>query len=352
MALRHLKSRGEFAPKGAFLLLAAAAVALAACGGGGSGSGSGSGSGLHRGGHVEAARATPKAGSVTQSSVGTGATTKSVTTTIELDNSNQITPKVVSDGWGFENQPVEYRETANINTTTWQVMDQSRTYSDGSKRWVRTFTDAPAGSVPDDYLVMGYWLRVPERFVDSDGGLDTGDDLADFVSSIEYGVFVNGGDPYEQANILALTGTATYTGDATAFYIDTVNDKESALRANVTVTADFGTNAELGTVTGTVNGFERYYTREPEPRELDDTELGDLGSVNLGTADIGDSDSGFFTGDTSMTVNGDSMAGKWGGQFYGNGQQPTEAPAAVAGTFGAANSAGDKVIIGTYAGRR
>lgn len=332
-------------------LFMVAAVGLTACGGGGGGGGIGSGSGLHRGGHVEATRATPTPGSVTQSSVGPGVTAKSVTATIELDSSNQLTPKIVSDGWGFESQPVDplpsNEQTVQINGNTWQVMDQSRTYSDGSKRFTRTFTDAAQGSDPgDDYLVMGYWLRVPQRFLDPDGFIANDYDLDDFVKSIEYGVFVNGGDPYEQANILALTGQATYAGDATAFYIDTAGNKESALRAAVSITADFGTNAELGTVSGTVNGFQRYYDRPPEPRELTDAELAQLGDVTLGTANIGDSDSGFFTGDTSMIADGDSMTGKWGGQFYGNGA--TE-PEAVAGTFGAANEAGDKVIIGTYA---
>jgi len=335
-------------------LLTAAAVGLTACGGGGGGGGIGSGSGLHRGGHVAAARSTPTPGSVTQSSAGSGATAKSVTTTIELDSNSQLTPKIVSDGWGFENQPLDplpsSEQTVDINSNTWQVMDQSRTYSDGSKRFTRTFTDAAQGSDPgDDYLVMGYWLRVPQRFLDSDGTIANDYDLDDFVKSIEYGVFVNGGDPYEQANILALTGTATYTGDATAIYIDTAGNKESALRAAVSITADFGTNSELGTVSGTVNSFQRYYDRPPEPRELDNTELAQLGDVTLGTANIGNSDSGFFTGDTSMTADGDSMTGKWGGQFYGDGANPTDAPEAVAGTFGAANEAGDKVIIGTYA---
>ena len=198
---------------------------------------------------------------------------------------------------------------------------------------------------------MGYWLRVPQRFVDSDGDL-VNYDLEDFVKSVEYGVFVNGGDPYEQANILALTGTATYTGDATALYIDTVNGKESTLRADVSITANFGDGSELGTVNGTVNNFERYYDDPPESHELDASELAQLGAVTLGTANIGASDSGFFTGDTSMSVNGDGMTGKWGGQFYGNPPTPTDQPEAVAGTFGAANTGGDKVIIGTYAGEQ
>ena len=336
---------------GILCLLTAAAVALAACSHSGSGlRGDGSVSALRGGGHVKAAQAVPKGGSVTQSSVGDGVTAQSVTATIALDDNDELTARVVSDGWGLADRPVERRETVTINGNAWQLLDQSHTYSDGSKRFVATFTDAPQGSVPDDYLVMGWWLRVPSRFVDSDGDLVEGYDLADFVENIEYGVFVNGGDPYEQANILALEGTATYTGDATAIYLDTANNKESPfLRADVSITADFGTGAELGTVTGTVSNFGRYPGEVPGPRDLTDTELANLGAVSLGTANIGDSHSGFFTGDTSMTVGGDNMTGKWGGQFYGNGENADVPPEAVAGTFGAANSAGDKVIIGTYA---
>ena len=353
MAIFCSDFRATAAPGRALLLLAAAAIALSACVGG---FGSGGGSGLHRGGHIDAAKAIPKAGSVTQSSVGSVTTARSVTGIIE-ESGGQLTLKISSQGWGFENVSPDSLpdsdRTVTINGRTWQVIEQSRTYGDGSKRYTRTYTDADPNSFDNDYLAMGYWLRVPQNYVGSDGELSSDYDLGDFMADIEYGVFVNGGDPYEQANILALTGTATYTGDATGVYIDTENDKNSPLRADVSITADFGDGNQLGTLSGTVSNFERYDDGPPGARELTDNELGQLGNVNLESADIGDSDSGFFTGDTSMTVNSDSLTGKWGGQFYGNDDNdPNAPPGGVAGTFGAASEGGDKVIVGTYAGRR
>ena len=99
-----------------------------------------------------------------------------------------------------------------------------------------------------------------------------------------------------------------------------------------------------------MSGFERAHDRTPEPYELTDTELGQLGAVTLDEAMIGDADSGFFTGDTTMTADGDTLIGKWGGQFYGDGTSSTDQPDAVAGTFGATD--GNKAIVGTYAARR
>ena len=70
--------------------------------------------------------------------------------------------------------------------------------------------------------------------------------------------------------------------------------------------------------------------------------------MTLGSADIGSSNSGFFTGDTSMTFDGSDFSGKWGGQFYGNGADPTDAPGSVAGTFGGATADGTEGFLGTF----
>ena len=48
-----------------------------------------------------------------------------------------------------------------------------------------------------------------------------------------------------------------------------------------------------------------------------------------------------------MTFDGSSFAGKWGGQFYGNGKADGK-PGSAAGTFGAANADGSKTIIGVF----
>ena len=341
------KLRGTTASTGVLLLLTAASVALTACGGG-----SGGGTpGLHAGGEVQAVRSIPIAGSVTQSSHhAAGVTANSVTVTVEASGS-ELTPTVRSSDWGYDNPTIDDRESLDLGGTTWRAIWSGRRYGDGSRRGVAIVTDADPNNFDDDYLVMGYWSRVPAKFLDADGSVDFDRiSLAEFMSEIEYGAFANGGDPYEQNNIQTLTGTATYSGEATAAYIDIGNEKRGDLTAAVTLTADFGSNALLGTISGRVHNFERIFDDPLVPHRMTDAEFAQLGDVTLGTANIGDSESGFFTGDTTMTADGDSLAGKWGGQFYGNGATPQDQPGAVAGTFGATD--GQKAIVGTYGARR
>lgn len=67
------------------------------------------------------------------------------------------------------------------------------------------------------------------------------------------------------------------------------------------------------------------------------------GSLTLGAASIGSTDSGFFEGDVSGTVEGTAYSGKWGGQFFGNGEADGK-PGSVAGTLGG-RSANDTVTF-------
>ena len=294
----------------------------------------------------------PTPGSVTQSSVSTnGVTSQPVTVRFELDDNDQYRLNVRSDGWQFDDALVENRDYIRadhyirINTGNgWRFHEQSRAYADGSKRFVTGFTQTNPEDFEADsnYLAMGYWLRVPQKWIAADGSLMPPADRAALVNDFEYGVFVNGGDPYEQANIQGLTERALYFGDVVAAYIDTsVPGEELALGGRVQLFADFGTSSEMGTISGRISDFKNYTV------DFDDRTQLDLGDVVLDETTIGGSQSGFFTGDTRMTFDGDDYTGKWGGQFYGNGTLPTDQPASAAGTFGVATA--DKVIIGTFA---
>ncbi len=181
-------------------------------------------------------------------------------------------------------------------------------------------TPTPAGTtttrtVQDaDYLAGGVWLYVPE----------SGD-------AYQFGAFVDGGQPFLQSRIEGLTGTAKYAGDATGIYVEKESSTAAAeigyFDAEVTLTADFGTNAELGTIRGVIDNFVEEST--------DEAIVGDP-EVTLRQADIGSADSGFFKGKTTATLSGREFTGKWGGQFYGNGATATAHPGSVAGTFGGA----------------
>jgi hypothetical protein len=177
-------------------------------------------------------------------------------------------------------------------------------------------------SVPDtDFLAGGIWVYVP--------------DDATSVDDFTFGAFVHGEDPYDQSNLTALTGEYTYTGDATGVYSVLADERNYFFDADVTLTANFGDASNLGTIGGHIDNFS-----------VDDELVEGDPTLNLGTADIGGDNSGFFTGDTDMVYEGENYTGKWGGQFFGN--DGTNPPGSVAGTFGAATSDGANSVLGVY----
>ena len=181
-----------------------------------------------------------------------------------------------------------------------------------------------------DYLAGGIWVRVPEN--------------AASVADYEFGAFMDGSDPFDQANLAGLRGTATYTGDARAVYSHETSNRNYSVEGEVSLTADFGDASSLGSIRGAITNVTG---EAPEPGWYEGS------SVTLGTAQIGSADSGFFTGDTSATdpETGDVFSGKWGGRFYGNGAAATDLPGAVAGTFGGAATTaegGRESYVGIY----
>ena len=179
-----------------------------------------------------------------------------------------------------------------------------------------------------DYLAGGIWVRVPAD--------------ADSVADYEFGAFMDGDDPFEQANLAGLTGTATYEGDARAVYSHQETNRNYFVDADVSLTADFGDASSLGTIRGTISNVTG---EAPQPDWYDGV------SVSLGTAQIGSDSSGFFTGDVSTSGTDNEFTGKWGGQFYGNGAAGAS-PGSVAGTFGAATADGSESFVGAYGAHR
>ena len=181
-----------------------------------------------------------------------------------------------------------------------------------------------------DYLAGGIWVRVPTD--------------AASVADYEFGAFVDGNDPFEQANLAGLTGTATYAAEegATAVYSHQATNRNYFVDGDVRLTADFGDASSLGSISGTISNI----TGEgPEAGWYEGV------SVTLGTAEIGNADSGFFTGDTSTRGTDSTFTGKWGGQFYGNGAAGAP-PGSVAGTFGGATDDGSESFVGVYGAYR
>ena len=295
---------------------------------------------------AEAAGNTPNPGSVTQSSTGDGVTTDSVSVSVERDVRGTVNYTVrETGGWSVDRASARVLEESNNPDDTYVEFHQApgggRGSGTGPGLYVGVITDigAPAGQggteQDADYLAGGIWMRVPAD--------------ATSVADYEFGAFVDGNDPFQQANLAGLTGTATYTGErtATAVYSDQRMNRNYIVEADVRLTADFGDASSLGSISGTVFNF-RGEGPNPGPDGVDRYE-GAI--VSLEAARIGGADSGFFTGDTSVTDGSSSdppLTGKWGGQFYGNGAAAGDHPGSVAGTFGGATADGSESFVGIY----
>ena len=191
------------------------------------------------------------------------------------------------------------------------------------------------GTVPfdTDYLALGIWVSLPKNGTTLDYDNPT------------IGVFAGGGDPFDVSHVAALTGTATYRGEALGVYTykpDTGNVSGGYAAGDVTLTADFGNGSATGTISGTISNLTW------------NDGFGLPGSLTLGAAPISGSGQASFTGDTGGTLATTTMTGKWGGQFFSNpASDSTPAdnyPGSVAGTFGATGSQANNTIslIGAF----
>ena len=191
-----------------------------------------------------------------------------------------------------------------------------------------------------DHLTYGSWLQASN-------------DAAN-VTQYAFGSFADGNDPFEQGRLAPLTGTATYRGDARGVYFDSEDAEDSYFfDALVTLTANFGSGSELGTIGGRVHDFVTLGEFDDYRRSSSTgrTAVDGNPTLTLGSADIGSSNSGFFEGETSGTYDGSAFSGRWGGRFYGNGDG-SFSPGSVAGTFGAATADGSRVLQGAFGAGR
>lgn len=163
----------------------------------------------------------------------------------------------------------------------------------------------------------------------------------DATSADEYvfGAFVDGNDPFRQSDIMALEGMATYEGGATGVYSEKTDESTSIdfFNGDVELTADFGGGSVLGTISGSITNFE--VDGKPD--------VGMVDMLSLGTAPIGSENSGFFKGIVSGSDDERMYEGNWGGQFYGNGDGNTQ-PGSVAGTFGGSSTDDAVNFVGAF----
>ena len=336
-----MKRYAKYGLLSVFFGLAVALLPLSGCGGGGSdntgssnnapptpslGLGNASEVAQNEGGQGAIAKASqnsPKAGSVTQSS---NAGSDDVTTDSVSVEARYVGDKVQyrvqnsNAGWSIDSGEDEVLD--RVGGEDWDGVELKKRLSGAD-----LYVDVYAGPVPpSDHLAGGLWVYVP----------DSATNVDDFV----FGAFVDGNDPFEQSELSALTGVVTYEGegDVTLVY----SDENPAARRNYFTEASFTLRVDFDneTVSGTIHSFNA----DGEPVNLNMAEL------TLEEANIGDSDSGFFSGDTrGTTPKGVDGEGKWGGQFFGNGDG---APKGVAGTFGFTTSNGEESVLGVFGASR
>ena len=317
---------------GAASLAAAAALplVLSACGSSGSGQMSlqqavgGNNTAMAA---ARAATSVPRPGSVTQSP--NAADRVQVTGFNPASNSFTVTNTNTAAGAGWtigtgNAQPLNAE--AGTDDGIWLVQRV-----DGGQRVVVAYPRAADEEEGTDWLAAGIWAFIPD---------------SEALGDYEFGAFADGNDPFEDDNLRALTGDARYGGQAVGVYYSFSADESEAgpFTADVALTAEFGDAEALGSISGTVSNVE---TEGGSPIDA---------TLALETAAIGDSDAGFFTGTTSMTFGGRTYAGRWGGQFFDDGDAATDPPASVAGTFGAATNeaggTGTGSLVGAFGAER
>lgn len=317
------------------------ALTLAGCGGGGGSSGSASsgggislntlntnvGTSTARAAARDFAGATPRAGSVTQTSNTNNAGVTQDTIAADARYSGGELVATVSNT-GSSGGTVALGNDGN-NPGTVVVLRENNLRSQSNRRYrglilgratssgtafALVTTDRLTQS-DTDYLVGGVWLFVPQ------GATSTRD--------LEIGTFADGPD----ANLtptayLTASSTATYQGDAYGLYLGRRADASEfggGFEGNIRLTANFGGTP---TISGSISDVYVSGIGENTIRRLPGNPSLTLQSATIDGASAG----GFFTGNTHAAVAGYTYSGKWGGQFYGS------QAGSVGGTFGGSTS--------------
>ena len=197
-----------------------------------------------------------------------------------------------------------------------------------------------------DYLSMGHWLFVPVDATDFD--------------AYDFGVFAGGSDPYDANHLITVSDTAHYFGVAAGIYharLSAGSGNTGDFDAKVVLTAEFGTNTELGTIGGRLYDFDLDSSAPfTAPSDL--------------TLDPGNISQEWFSGEGNVAggwvwgnvpyqtdQEGQGWWGSWNAKFFGNGIVTTDEPpsfasqpSSVAGTFSAktGNNVGLVGAFGAY----
>ena len=293
--------------------------------------------GLHQGVLADAARAAPRyvhdswrgyIGGVTKSDTLTPQnrlSTPTLSASLGHNAAGEVTYRLNYIEWGRGVVESWTFDSEAQGTTVQRWSDGGRKgalfrRSDSSgAHWAAVTTDI-SGRYDSDWLATGVWARRP-----ADGA----------YANYRFGVFADGGDRFPASRVAALTGTATYTGDATGVYsrrtgADGASRRTEFFEADAVLTADF--SAKPG-ATG-----EGYISGRVHNISVGGTAIAGSPEIALNRARISANGS-VHAALTRMTFDGSSWTGSWGGEFYG-ARGVRQPPGAIAGVFGA--TAGSK----------
>ena len=244
---------------------------------------------------------------------------------------------------GTVNCDIQINDEGEITALEGYVFTGSRE----AKAEVTAMDAAAQAAANNDYLVFGVWLKE-----------DGNDDAT--VDDPQFGAFANGGSPVTTLAV-EITGTATYNGSATGVY--TAGSSVDYFQGDATLTADFGTDAALGSITGRIHDI----VAGEGPH--DDIHLGlsdqDVATNLSNNIAAGGTFSGrSWMGEGMLGDDGEPdypMNGSWSGQFFNGTADDTEtadvneshvAPDSVAGTFGVTGTTGegDAAVTRSYLG--
>ena len=186
-----------------------------------------------------------------------------------------------------------------------------------------------------DWLAAGVWLTVPDDEEQGDYAI---------------GAFVFGNMPYNldsdaRTAAMRLTGTADYRGEAFGRYAEVDGDHTEVGRftADALLEADFGTDAEMGSMTGELGNFVANGQAEEWDVNFERAEFGVEMMVDPNDAEVMvpvDDTSLRYNAGASGHARGHTLDGYWNGQFYGPTTRTVDnadtavQPGSAAGTFG------------------
>ena len=236
--------------------------------------------------------------------------------------------------WEFDS------EATGTNVRRWSSGNRKgalfRRETDAGNLWAAIATDV-SSSGDTDWLSTGVWAYAPAGGPTGPGRwTEDGDDSRGY----RFGVFADGGDPFLVSNgaltLAALTGTATYEGEAAGVYSRRTGATEATRRndlfsADATLTIDFSEMprpTDQGAATGRIHNIA-----------VDGTPISGNPEIALSDGRVGGGAyAGIHNGNTSMTFDGASWDGDWGAAFFGNPASGATGadrlPGSVAGTFG------------------